>query len=218
MTGLSDSDRISMTGLAVLIQYMCDGRRPTDYGIAVAYMRYSIGLLSLSKKVMLYSSKKPASTPGGCLRLPVYGRLSLVFLCFFILFLNCYSAIRLPSLKCQCFMVNLYKICFIPWISKSSVVNSTIFPWLTVVFQDLPCWKVEMLLENFEGYSMISFCLGVNAGDDELTVNAGLEEGRCVCERVQHRPILGRRTSENSLHPSTSDETWRQPGTFTTYY
>jgi len=29
MTGLSDSDRISMTGLAVLIQYMC----VTDVGL-----------------------------------------------------------------------------------------------------------------------------------------------------------------------------------------
>jgi len=38
-----------MTGSAVLIQYMsCDGR--TDYGIVVAYTRYSIGLLSRVKK------------------------------------------------------------------------------------------------------------------------------------------------------------------------
>jgi len=46
----SDSERISLTGSAVLIQYtrMTDVR--TMYGIAVAYMRYSIGLLSQVKK------------------------------------------------------------------------------------------------------------------------------------------------------------------------
>ena len=51
MMGLSDSERISMTGSAVLTQYMynvhaCD--RDTDYGISVAqhmtYMRCSIDL------------------------------------------------------------------------------------------------------------------------------------------------------------------------------
>jgi len=43
-------------------------------------------------------------------------------------------------------------------------------------------------------------------------VCTGLEEGSCVHQWIQHRPILGRRTTEDALHSITIDETWRQPG------
>jgi len=57
MIRLSDSERISMTSSAVFIQWTsCDGR--TDYGIAVAYTRYSIGLLSRVKKTNAINFKK----------------------------------------------------------------------------------------------------------------------------------------------------------------
>jgi len=70
-----------MTCSAVLIHYKaCDGR--TDYGIAVAYTCYTIGigLLSRVKTSNATNLKKPSGTLGGCLRLPVYGRLSLVII------------------------------------------------------------------------------------------------------------------------------------------
>jgi len=69
-----------MTCSAVLIHYKArDGR--TDCGIAVAYTCYiiGIGLLSRVKASNATNLKKPSGTLGGCLRLPVYGRLSLVF-------------------------------------------------------------------------------------------------------------------------------------------
>jgi len=62
-------------GSAVLIQYT----RVTD---VTDYIRNFLGIYVLqhaNKKVMLQTSKKPPGTPGGCLRLPVYGRLSLVY-------------------------------------------------------------------------------------------------------------------------------------------
>ena len=43
MMGLSDSERISMTGSAVLTQYTRDRR--TDYGIPVAYTRSATAYL-----------------------------------------------------------------------------------------------------------------------------------------------------------------------------
>jgi len=62
-----------MIGSAVLIQYTsCDGR--TDHGIAVAYTPWHRPTVA-RKRVMV---KKPSGTLGGCLRLPVYGRLILV--------------------------------------------------------------------------------------------------------------------------------------------
>ena len=78
MMGLSDSERISITGSAVLTQYTRERR--TDYGINVAHKRYSysIDLLTRVKTSNTTNLKKPPGTPGGCLRLPVYGRLSLV--------------------------------------------------------------------------------------------------------------------------------------------
>jgi len=68
-----------MTCSAVLIHYKaCDGR--TDYGIAVAYTCYiiGIGLLSRVKTSTATNLKKAFRHAGRCLRLPVYGRLSLV--------------------------------------------------------------------------------------------------------------------------------------------
>ena len=49
---MSDSERISLTGSAVLIQYTRVTDVRTMYGIAVAYMRYSIpvGILLQVKK------------------------------------------------------------------------------------------------------------------------------------------------------------------------
>jgi len=71
MMGLSDSERMSITGSAVLTQHT----RVTDYGIAVAYTHYSIGLLSRVKTSNGINFKKDFRHDGQLLRLPVYGRL-----------------------------------------------------------------------------------------------------------------------------------------------
>ena len=47
MMGLSDSERISITGSAVLTQYTRDKR--TDYGISVAHTRYSYSIDLLTR-------------------------------------------------------------------------------------------------------------------------------------------------------------------------
>ena len=59
--------------------------RSTDYGISVAqHMTYALQHRPTDARVKTCNTtnlKKPSGTPGGCLRLPVYGRLSLVFVC-----------------------------------------------------------------------------------------------------------------------------------------
>jgi len=42
---------------------------------------------------------------------------------------------------------------------------------------------------------------------------AGLEEGSRVSQWIQPRPLLGRRTTKNTLHSGTADAARPQPGT-----
>jgi len=76
VTQRSDSERSSMTGSAILIQYMrVTEVRTTDLRNCrgIYALRYSIGLLSQVKKQCCKLQKKPPGTSGGCSRLPVYG-------------------------------------------------------------------------------------------------------------------------------------------------
>ena len=111
----------------------------TIYGIAVAYMHYSIGLLWQVKSNAINFQKKPSGTPGGCLRLLVYGRLSLVFnllfefketswlvyRCEIIIIMDFwgdYVLMKLYSVQCTC-MIVFRRLMWFQNILENSLTN-----------------------------------------------------------------------------------------------